>query len=34
MSWKKILDAKQLNIAGARKIYEYAPEVHDESAIS
>jgi hypothetical protein len=30
MSWEKILDAKRPDIAGARKIYEYAPEIHDE----
>ena len=28
--WAAILDAKLPNIAGARKVYDYAPEIHDE----
>lgn len=28
--WEQDLDAKRMSISGARKIYEYAPEIHDE----
>ena len=28
--WSEILIAKRPNIAGARKVYEFAPEIHDE----
>ena len=28
--WGQDLDAKRMSTPGARKIYEYAPEVHDE----
>ena len=28
--WESVLKNKSLTIAGARKIYEYAPEVHNE----
>jgi hypothetical protein len=28
--WASILDAKRSDIAGARKVYEYAPEIHNE----
>ena len=30
--WEQDLDAKRMSISGARKIYEYAPEIHDGAA--
>ncbi len=28
--WEQDLDAKRMSISGARKVYEFAPEIHDE----
>ena len=30
--WENDLNAKRMSIPGARKIYEYAPEIHDKPA--